>query len=178
MAKKILKRLLPRPEKMLDNPHLKIFGAFLSDPNLWHLNRHSVATAFSIGLFVSYIPLPGHMLTAALLSIAFRSNLPLSVIMVWFSNPFTIPPMYYCAYRVGIAVLHRVPEPFHFEPTLQWLISQIDHIGLPLLIGSFICGGILALIGNLSIRFVWRYSVSYAWKKRKGRKNVKTRYSH
>jgi uncharacterized protein (DUF2062 family) len=166
MAKKILKRFLPNPHKLQKSKSLKIFGDFLLNPNLWHLNRYSVATATSIGLFVSYIPFPGHMLTAALLAIIFRANLPLSVAMVWVSNPFSIFPMFYFAYKVGCFVLGRTPTPFHFHVSFEWLLAEINTIGIPLIVGSLVCGTILAIIGNIAIRIFWRYSVTKAWKER------------
>lgn len=167
MAKKFLKRFLPHPEKIKKNPHLKIFGKWLHDPNLWHLTRHSVTKAVAIGLFVSFIPLPGHMLTAAFLAIFLHANLPLSVALVWVSNPFTIPPMLYLGYRVGIAVLHRPAGHFHFEPTLTWLMQEINTVGVPLLVGCLICGTLLSLTGSITIRLIWRYATVKAWRARK-----------
>ena len=36
----------------------EIFGKLIYNPNLWHFNRHSVAKAFSVGLFFAWIPVP------------------------------------------------------------------------------------------------------------------------
>jgi len=166
MTKKFLKKYLPSPETIKNNKHLSIFGHLFSDPNLWHLNRHSVATAASIGLFIGYLPLPGHMIAAAFLAIIFRANLAIAVALVWISNPFTIPPMFYLAYRVGAHVLATKPEHFHFETNYHWFIHEFDHFAIPLLVGSLICGATLAILGNIAVRLYWRYRVATAWKKR------------
>lgn len=175
MAKKFLKRYLPHPDKIRNNKYLKIFGKWLHDPNLWHLNRHSVATALSVGLFACYLPFPGHMLTAAALCILFRANLPIAVALVWVSNPFTIPPQFYFAYKLGSYVLGRKLGKFHFEPTVSWFLHEFNVIAAPLLVGSLICGLILALLGNIAVRLFWRYHVSQAWKARKNRQIVRDR---
>jgi len=52
-----------------------------------------------------YLPPLGRLLIAAAGAIAFRVNLPISVALVWISNPVTIPPMYYFAYLVGSWIL-------------------------------------------------------------------------
>jgi len=67
--------------------------ALFDDPVLWHLNRRSVAGAVAVGLFVGWLPLPGQMLVAAMLAALVRVHVPLSVVMVWFTNPLTVAPL-------------------------------------------------------------------------------------
>ncbi|MFI4938129.1 MAG: DUF2062 domain-containing protein [Candidatus Berkiellales bacterium] len=170
MAKKIFKRFLPDPAKIRNHKQLKIFGPLISNPNLWHLNRHSVATAVSIGLFACYLPFPGHMLTATFLSIIFQANLPLAVILVWVSNPLTIPPMFYFGYKLGTIILRIPPQHFHLELTLRWIKQEFNTVGLPLLVGSLVCGIVLAILGNIAVRLFWRWNVIQAWNKRQKRR--------
>ena len=171
-ARDLIKRYLPDDKTIKENKHLKIFGNLLHDPNLWHLNRYSVATAFSIGLFVGYIPIVGHMLLASLLAIILRANLALSVALVWVANPFTMPPMYYLGYKIGAWIMDKPLRPFHFELTLQWLFSEVQAIYIPMFLGCLILGGILAVISNIAIRLYWRFIVSRAWKARNKKRNV------
>lgn len=100
--KKIFEKYIPTKDSLVNNKRLKRLHRFFDDPDLWHLNCHSVATAASIGCFICYLPIPGHMILAALLAFAFQANLPIAVSMVWITNPITIPPMFYLAYRVGL----------------------------------------------------------------------------
>lgn len=166
-AKKIFKRYLPDQKKLQNNKHLRIFGKYLLDPNIWHLNRYSCAKAFAIGLFISYIPAPGHTPLATLLSIIFRANLPVSVALVWIvANPFAMPAMYYFGYKVGAWLLGLPVKTFQFELTFHWLWHEVGSVYPPMLLGSLICGALLSLAGYVAVRLFWRYSVSKAWKAR------------
>jgi hypothetical protein len=101
VPKKLIKRYLPDHQTLRTHRHLQVFGARLHDPNLWHLNRRSASGAFAVGLFVAFIPLPLQMLLAAALAIVTQVNLPVSVALVWITNPVTMPPIFYFCYRVG-----------------------------------------------------------------------------
>lgn len=69
------------------------------------------------------------MLLAAAVAIPLRVNLPLSVALVWLTNPLTMPPIFYGTYLVGVAVLGHEKQEFAFEPTWQWLQASISSIG-------------------------------------------------
>lgn len=157
---------MPDHQSVKDNKALKIFGTLLHDANLWHLNRNSVAKAFAIGLFVAFIPVPFQMMLAAGAAIAFHANLPLSIAVVWISNPVTIPFIFYACYIVGTWVL-RVPEKeFVFEANWQWLVDSLSTIGPAFLVGCLVLGVIFSSLGYFFIKILWRYQTVKAWKKR------------
>lgn len=164
MARKFLRKYLPHPNKIRNNRWLAFFGNYLVNPCLWHLHRRSVAKAFSIGLFITYIPAPGHSLFAALCAILLRANLPVSIALSWLVNPLTLVPLFGFAYTLGASLLGIPLSDFHFE----W--NLIKTIWPPLALGCFICGTTLAIAGNLGIRLYWRYSVAKAWKNRRLRR--------
>lgn len=167
MSKKLFKRFLPDSKKIKDDKSLqKIFGKFIHDPNLWHLNRYSVSTAFSAGLFAALVPLPFQMLIAAALSIFFRGNLPIAAALTWTTNPFTTPPIAYFCYRVGVFVMGKEPRHFKFEASLDWLMSEIGGIGMPFIIGSIIVSIVVAFLANMIIRLIWRIAIIRAWRQR------------
>lgn len=166
MPKKWLRKLLPSADNIKRIPYIDYLGDFIHNPNFWHLNRYSVSTAVSVGIFISFMPFPGHMLMAALIAILLRANLPISVSLVWISNPFTIPPMIYASYKIGTLLLHVKPVKFHIEMSFHWLYHELVHVAAPLLMGSFTLGMLFALIGNLWVRLWWRYHVAKLWKKR------------
>jgi uncharacterized protein (DUF2062 family) len=66
---------------------LRPLGEWIYEPKLWHISRTSTAMAFAIGLFGAMIPIPGQVFLAAFLAIRLGANLPLSVALVWVTNP-------------------------------------------------------------------------------------------
>lgn len=167
MARNLFKRYLPHPEHIRGHPSVKVFGKLLHDPNLWHLNRRSVTIAFFIGLFVAFIPLPGQMLIAGLAAIVFRANLPLSVLLVWVSNPLTMPPMVYFAYQLGAILMDLKPQPMAFEMSWAWVQAELLHRWRPFLLGCFISGLFSGLLGAAVVNTLWRVHVIRRWRKRR-----------
>ncbi|WP_335916805.1 DUF2062 domain-containing protein [Shewanella chilikensis] len=167
MPKKIIQRFMPDPEKLRNHKHLRIFGSLLNKPNLWALNRRSAPGAFAIGLFVAWMPMPFQMVLAAALAIYFHVNLPVSVALVWITNPVTMPPMFYLAYLIGAKLLNHPPQQFTFEASWAWIESSISTIGPPFLFGCLVLGVISALTGYFVIKSVWQYSIYLQWQKRR-----------
>ena len=167
MPKKFIKRFTPKPETLKAHRHLRHLGEILDKPGLWHLSRRSAAGAVAIGFFCACTPIPFQMVLAALLAILFRAHLPLSVSLVWLSNPLTMGPIFYAAYKIGCFVL-QVPEiDFTFELSFTWLISTFEDIAPALFLGSFILGLISAFIGYFASLFLWKLKVGSQWKSRR-----------
>ena len=72
MPKKFVQRYMPSHDKVLNNKYLQIFGYLLRDPNLFHINRRSVAGAFAVGLFFVWMPVPFQMVLATAVAIPSR----------------------------------------------------------------------------------------------------------
>ena len=167
MPKRLIKRWMPDQERLKEHKHLRLFGKLLLDANLWHLNRRSAAGAFAVGLFMAWIPLPCQMLLAAGGAILFRVNLPLSVALVWLSNPFTMPPLFYGAYLVGCQLLGHPAQHIDIQFTWEWLVSVFETLAPPLLLGSLVLALLSALMGYAFIRTFWRINTVRQWQKRK-----------
>ena len=82
---------------------IRLFGAPLQQSNLWHLNRRSVAGGVAVSMFTGLVPgsNPVQFAAAAIVSTIFRVNLPVAVFVTLYTNPFTIVPLYYLAYKLG-----------------------------------------------------------------------------
>jgi hypothetical protein len=155
---------LPDPHKIVQHKALAVFGNLLHDPNLWHLNRRSAAGAFGLGLFFAFWPVPFQMWLAAALAIPLRVNLPLAVATVWITNPFTMPPIFYTAYLVGVKVLGSPERKFAFELSWHWVVESVETIGPAFIVGCAICSVFFGLLGYFSLNYIWRWSTIKAWK--------------
>lgn len=166
MPKRLIKRFLPDPQLIKENKNLRFLGNQIHSPNLWHLNRRSVSLAFAIGLFVAFIPTPGQMAIAAAGAIWFKANLPISVALVWLSNPFTMPPLFYGAYRLGLCALQMPAPEAGFSFSLETVLAGLGGIWQPFLLGCFIIGSVLSLTGYFSIQLLWRRLAMNKWRQR------------
>jgi len=164
---------MPDHRQIRDHRHLQFLGQMLHHPHLWHLNRHSVAGAFSVGLFVAFMPIPFQMVMAAVLAILFHTNMPISVILVWVSNPITMPALFYFAYTTGAWILDVAIQRVTFELSLDWLMTSLGAIWQPFLLGCLVLGTACALLGNLLIRYLWRMQVIRNWEARKLKRSMK-----
>ena len=166
MPKHLIKRYMPDHQKLKEHKHLKVFGTLLHSADLWHLNRHSIAGAFGVGLFMAWVPVPFQMVLAAAAAILFSVNLPVSVGLVWVSNPLTMPPLFWFAYWVGASVLGVPPIEVEFELSYQWLETILPLIWQPFLLGCLINGVVSSLLGYYGMRAFWIWHVQRRWKKR------------
>lgn len=166
MPKKFIQRFSPKPETLKAHPHLKHFGEILQNPNLWHLNRRSAAGAVAVGLFCAWMPIPFQMLLASIIAMLCSVNLPLSVALVWISNPVTMPPLFYVAYLLGSYLLNEPVSEFHFELSFHWLANTFETIAPALFLGSLILGLISAALGYFLLRLLWRFNIAKKWHRR------------
>jgi len=148
-----------------------MFGTWLHAPDLWHLNRGSVARAFAIGVFWAVVPMPFQTVPAAACAIWWRANLAVAVGLTLISNPLTLAPLMYGAYRLGRWTLHRPPPPAGFEPTWEWLSANLAEAWLPLYVGSLMIGITSATLAYWGIRVLWRWNVGRHWRRRKLRRH-------
>lgn len=122
---------------------------------------------------MAFIPIPFQMVLAAAAAIFFRVNLPLSVVLVWITNPITIPPMFLFAYWVGTLITGETATlgPFHFS--WEWVQNVGVEIWVPLLIGSLFCATVSSILGYSLILWIWRWHAVEKWKARRLRKKTR-----
>ncbi len=125
-----------------------------------------------MGLFWAFIPIPFQMVVAAATAIPARVNLPISVALVWITNPLTMPPMFYSTYLVGTWILGEPMQEVEFELTVEWLMNSLGGIWQPLYLGSLLCATAAAFVGYTFIRGYWRWHVISQLKKRRKRQQA------
>jgi uncharacterized protein (DUF2062 family) len=181
MPRKHFRKYLPTHSSIHEHRWFGRFGRFLTHPNLWHLNRHSVAGGFAIGLFAGLVPGPLQMLTAALLAIPLRKNLPVALVTTLYTNPFTIAPLYLLAYGYGRLLLGAGHQPMAVQPYDWDWAHSIDSaralmhwalaLGPPLGVGLLALALTLAAAGYCAVQLAWRAYVIRAWRSRGKRRS-------
>ena len=171
MPRRFFRKFALKRERFRGRWYLAPFAHLLHDPDLFGIRRRSVVPAFSLGLFVAFMPVPGHTLIAVLLALALRINIPIATVTTFVSNPLTIGPIFFFAYRVGRALLGLEPRAFSFELSLAWLHEQAVGIWQPLLLGCLILGSLAAFSGYVVLDLIWRASIAdYLANRQKRRK--------
>lgn len=167
--------MLPSHEAIQKNRWVSFLGARLQHHNLWHLHRRSVAGGVAVGIFCGLIPGPLQMISAALLAVLFRVNLPVALFATFYTNPLTIVPLYYVAYQLGalvtgqrqaIAATHFAVPEMAWDNWLTVMIEWILSLGKPFAIGLPLLAVILAVLGYVLVRLGWRVWVMWHWHKR------------
>ena len=176
MPRKLFRKYIPSHERVRNNRHIARFGGFLQHPNLWHLNRRSVAGGVAVGMFSGLVPGPLQMLTAALLAVPLRVNLPVALATTLYTNPFTIGPLYVLAYLIGRFIIGGDSAPLSAPPEMAWsqLAASLDaflhwslSMGAPLAVGLLALALILAALGYACVQIGWRAYVIRAWRTRR-----------
>jgi uncharacterized protein (DUF2062 family) len=176
MMRKLIHRHLPRHETITENRWLAPFATTLLHPRLWHLNRRSAAAAVAIGLFCGLVPGPLQMISAGIVCVLLRVNLPLALFTTLYTNPFTIIPLYVLAYGMGNALLGHSGAAFIAPPDLgnqdllTWTRQLIDWmitLGEPLALGLLALATSLALAGYILVRIIWRWYLVRRWRQRR-----------
>ncbi len=172
MPKKFIKRFMPDHEVIRKHKTLnRVFGTLLHDPYLLHLNRRSVSGAFFVGLFLACVPLPIQMILGVALSILFRINLPITIGLVWITNPLTMGPIFYFCYKVGTWLLGEPLLDIEFALSWEWLQTELIAIWQPFLLGCLVTGLTAGVLGFTTIRILWRlHLVSYIKARRERRR--------
>ena len=184
MPRKHFRKYLPDHQSMREHRHLRWAQPLLKHPNLWHLNRHSVAGGVAAGMIGGLIPGPVQMLTAAILAIIFRVNIPVAVATTLLTNPITWPFLILAAYQIGSLVTGNSSADLpalEFDWQAQsWteFLPQFWHwllgLGETFLIGNTILAAALAILGYAAVKVGWRlYLLAYLRKRLRKRTQPK-----
>ena len=170
MPRRFFRKFALNRDRLHNQWYLAPVRHLMRDNNLWGTSRRSVVPAFAVGLFVAFVPFPGHMLIAMLIAIAMRINIPVAALTTLIVNPLTMGPLYYFTYRLGLLILGLEPQPFEFEMSLGWVKASIGHTWRPLLLGSFLVGTATAAVGYFGLNLLWRISIANYLEKKRSRK--------
>ncbi|NQY24783.1 MAG: DUF2062 domain-containing protein [Campylobacteraceae bacterium] len=163
MPRKTLKKILPNHQKIKDNKMLKIFGSLLQKKEIWSLSRKKVLAGVFIGMFIAFIPMPFQMLLVTLLAIILNVNLPIPLVLIWISNPITMPFIYYFEYELGNILLNNQNA---IEFSLDTMHENLSQIASSLYVGAFVVCCFVSILSVVVLNFLWINKVK---KQRKNR---------
>lgn len=171
-------RWKPSVDKITHHPWVLKYVPALADPDLWYLNRRSTARAVAVGLLCGLIPGPLQVLGSIGLSLLVRANFPLAAITTFYTNPFTIVPLYVVAYEYGRLFFPHAPHVVSVTPPtfnglsnyVPALVAWMSELGKPLALGLVLLAFTLAAIGFCAVRVAWRCHVVASWRRRARRR--------
>ncbi len=158
-------------EAILANRWLKRFAHLFAHPALWHLNRRSVPRALAIGFFAAFIIPLGQFVLAALFAVALRANVPLAAAATLITNPLTLPPVYFAAYKVGFLLL-PVSSKDGVGEVAQSLGSTLLDVSGPVAVGLLVFAIVSSAVGYVAGAIWWRISLVRRWRRRHAKVRV------
>jgi uncharacterized protein (DUF2062 family) len=164
MSRKIFSKWLPSRESLEKVRHLRVLGPLLARPWLWHLNRRSVAVGLAAGVFIGFIiPMGLQIPFAAVAAFWVRGNLAAAALSTLVTNPFTVAPIYYLAYRLGTFLMGA--EPVAWSSDLP-VMAKLASVGGPLILGLVVLGIVGGTVAYFGTHALWRLFAARAWQQR------------
>ncbi len=169
-----VRKLLPSPEQVAGNRWLRWLGPRLMHQRLWHVSRRGIALGVAIGVFFGLLIPIAQIPVSAAVAVALRANLPAAMASTLVTNPFTFPPVYYAAWKVGSTLLGEDTQgqapPLPVEPLsdpaavadASWWAKAwagITGVGRALLLGLALFAVTAGCGLYLLINFVWHLRV-------------------
>jgi uncharacterized protein (DUF2062 family) len=139
-----------------------------------------IAIALAVGVFVGCTPFVGvQTLLSLVIALVFRLNRAATVAGTWLNLPWLMPLVYGAAFKVGTLV---VPDPDGLRRAwltylvehpggLRWgdLGALLEHLSIPLLVGTTVVGGVAALVTYAIALPALRAMQRRKWKERERR---------
>jgi len=164
MIRKVFKK--KKPNAKLD----ALMKKYKIPRDLLSVNRKMVSRAILVGMFIAMIPMPMQMLAVVLVAPFFRFNVPIGVSLVWITNPFTMPVIYYIEYLTGNLLLMQEGVS-NIELTLEWFSDNIGNIFIPLYVGTAFYSLLFSVGGYYLVNWLWVLSVHKDKKEKKEKKD-------
>jgi uncharacterized protein (DUF2062 family) len=168
-----LRRHVPTREQLEKNRWIKPFAHHVLRSDLWRFNRRSVPRGVALGLFVGIMIPLAHFVTAALLAVFVRANIPAAMAATFIGFPAFLPVIIWAGDRVG-SLLLRVDAATMVQPISQTmqrtetgdLLAILTRKGPTAAFGMFVIATVLAAFGYVITSFGWRWWIARKRKRR------------
>ncbi|WP_239018182.1 DUF2062 domain-containing protein [Sphingomonas flavalba] len=170
-----IRRLMPSREELEGNRWLRPVAHLLLRPALWRFTRRSVPRAIGLGLFVGILVMIPVVqpVSAALIAIPFRANVPLCAGATLASNPVTTPLLVIAALWVGSAVFGMHAQPGELLmmvreglPLSEWSRWLLSDAAPAFLLGLTTISVIAGIVGYVAAALAWRVWIGRKWRAR------------
>lgn len=179
MFRRKIRQYLPTPEHFDQLVWARPFKRFLAHPNIWALNRKSVAGGVAAGLFCGLIPGPFQILGALMWVLVAKVNMPVAFVTTLYTNPITIVPLYLIAVAYGQFLLGEIGEArVSVVPDWSWsdwggstqaMLDWMWSMGPSLAVGLPALMVTLSVLGYFGVRLAWNVGVRIALVRRRKR---------
>lgn len=163
-----LGRWRPTPETLGRHRWLRWLGPGLQHPRLWSVSRHGIALGLAIGVFFGLLIPIAQMPLSAAAAVLLRANLPAAVASTFVTNPVTVAPLYYVAWRLGETMLGTpaavaprtrpaAPQAGAVAGAPWWQASwqRLQGVGKPLLLGLALMATLTGTAAYALVSVLW-----------------------
>ncbi|WP_247711567.1 DUF2062 domain-containing protein [Qipengyuania aurantiaca] len=167
-----LRKHMPTREEMAKNRFLKPIAHRFLTPELWRFTRRSVPRGVALGLFAAFIVPIGQIFLAAFLALPARANVPLSALVTFVTNPFTLPFWLIIANKTGRLVLNIDAAMGAGAGQLAddgGALARWLEVGGVTAFGFLVLAIVSAAVGYLLSSFIWRIVIARRRTKRLAR---------
>lgn len=173
-----LRSLEPRVLEQFERPGLAWAKPWLDGHDLFSFNRNPLAKGIAIGLFCGLIPGPLQILGALFLCSFLRGNVIAAAVATFYTNPFTIVPLYALAYQIGSFMIpgsQSLPPWNDQISVFAALVEWVKAMGWPLVIGLPTMGLFFASWGYAIVQILWLRPVIARARRMRARRNSESR---
>ena len=160
MPRRFFRQFTVNKAELRQRWYLRPFAGALADPKLVGVQRRGVVKAVGVGIFCAWIPLPVQFISATVTAVAIRANVPVAAISTLVTNPITMAPMFYLAFRVGQTLLGQDEQPFAFALSWAWFRNDFIELWQPLVTGCLVLASASSLLAMIGLDVLWRISVA------------------
>lgn len=151
-----------------DRWYLRPVQALMHDPALWATHRRCVSKAFAAGIFIAFLPIPGHVLLAVVVAIYWRVNIGVAAITTFISNPLTFAPIVLAEYQLGRWLTGADAASATFDLSWGGLMNGLTGLWPALAVGALIMAATLSALGYFILNAAWRWSAMSRYRRRAG----------
>lgn len=179
MFRRKIRKYLPTPDHFDRLAWARPFKRFLGHPNIWALNRKSIAGGVAAGLFCGLIPGPFQIFGSLIWVLVGKVNMPVAFVVTLYTNPVTIVPLYLIAVAYGDLLLGGMGQA-NIQPAPDWnwsawadstraILEWMWTMGPSLAVGLPALMVTLSILGYFSVRLAWNVGVRIAVVRRRKR---------